>query len=284
MNSSDDALRRASALYETLLGRDLDEGARQAIMARVAKGADIGFSFAIELMCSAEFTDHILAGVIDVHPALIHRARQLMVRRLLPPAASIIDLGGINAPLFQLGYPHAFERMVIVDLPPAERHELYRDVRLASPNDTEVYLRYCDMTQLDPFANESFDLVWSGQSIEHVEMDAAERMCREAFRVLRPGGHFCLDTPNRGITSIHTRDVGGGFIHPEHKHEYRVAELRDLLIGEGFDIALERGVCEMPMTRSTGRFHYEDFVLGNPIVDDPETAYIMYFTARKPRR
>ena len=283
MNSSNDALRRASALYDALLGRDLDEGARRAVEARAASGTDVGFSFAMELICSVEFTDKLLARVIDAHLALIHRARQLMVRRLLPPAASIIDLGGINAPLFKLGYPHAFERMVIVDLPPDDRHELYRDIRLDAPSDADVYLRYCDMTRLDPFANESFDLVWSGQSIEHVDAEAGARMCAEAYRVLRPGGLFCLDTPNRGFTSIHTRDVGGGFIHPEHKHEYHVAELRDLLSRTGFDVAQERGICEMPKTRSSGRFNYEDFVLGSPIVDDPEAAYIMYFAACKPR-
>src|SRR5437762_12946329 len=96
------------------------------------------------------------------------------------------------------------------------------------------------MTQLDAFADESFDLVWSGQSIEHVEIDAAEKMCREAFCVLQPGGYFCLDTPNRGITSIHTHDVGGGFIHPEHKDGYRVHELRALPIGGGRDVSRKR--------------------------------------------
>jgi hypothetical protein len=76
--------------------------------------------------------------------------------------------------------------------------------------------------------------------------------------------------------------VGGGFIHPEHKHEYRAAELRDLLLSTGFEISLERGVCEMPRTRATGRFHYEDFVLGNPITEDPEEGYLLYFGCSKP--
>jgi len=42
------------------------------------------------------------------------------------------------------------------------------------------------MTSLEQFSDSSFDLVWSGQSIEHVEPCAAARMCREALRALRP--------------------------------------------------------------------------------------------------
>ena len=137
------------------------------------------------------------------------------------------------------------------------------------------------MTLLEDFEDGSFDLVWSGQSIEHVDSHAGARMCREALRVLKPGGYFCLDTPNRGITEIHTRDVGGGLIHPEHQHEYRANELRSLLLDSGFDIEVERGVCEMPRTLATGRFHYDDFVLGNVITADPADAYILYFQCRK---
>ena len=76
------------------------------------------------------------------------------------------------------------------------------------------------------------------------------RRCRNE---LAPGGMFCLDTPNRGITALHTLEAGGGFIHPEHKYEYTVLELRELLTASGFEIAGMHGICEMPLTRSTGR-------------------------------
>lgn len=275
-------LDRASVLYEAVLGRAIDDGARSALASRAAHDADFGFSLAVQLLCSAEFMDKLIARAIDAHLFLIHRARQLMVRRLLPPAASIIDLGGINAPLFRMGYSHPFDRMVIVDLPPDDRHAAYRDIRIDTPAGTgEVSIHYCDMTSLEQFPDSSFDLVWSGQSIEHVEPVAAARMCQEALRVLRPGGQFCLDTPNRGITVIHTRDIGGGFVHPDHKHEFRATELRELLSQTGFEIVMERGICEMPRTRETGSFHYEDFALGNVIAHNPEDGYILYFQCRK---
>ena len=277
------ALNRASVLYEAILGRPIDEGARNALAGQTGKQDDNGFHLAMQLLYSSEFMETLLARVVDAHLYLIHHARQIMVRRLLPPAASIIDLGGINAPLFRMGYPHSFGRMVIVDLPADERHGMYRELRFeAPPGSGEVAIHYCDMTLLEDFADSSFDLVWSGQSIEHVEPQAAARMCREALRVLRPGGHFCLDTPNRAVTAIHTKDVGGGFIHPDHKREYRATELRGLLLATGFEIAVERGICEMPWTRATGVFHYEDFALGNAITSDPEEGYILFYQCRKP--
>ncbi len=280
----DNVLANACILFETVLGRPIDSDAKASLAKRVARGAYDHFALLIELIGSSEFTNRLLAKRIEAHLGLINRARQIMVRRLLPPAESIIDLGGINSPLVDMGYRHPFRRMVMVDLAPGDRHAMYRDARFGPRDGPEMIVHVGDMTRLDAFPSASFDLAWSGQSIEHVDRDAGARMCAEAFRVLKPGSHFCLDTPNRRFTSLHTQDIGGGFIHPEHKHEYRAAELRELLLGNGFEIAEEHGICEMPMTRSSGRFHYEDFVLGNPIIDDPDAGYLMYFAARKPSR
>ena len=43
-------------------------------------------------------------------------------------------------------------------------------------------------------------------------------MYQEIIRILRPGGRFCLDTPNRLFTAIHV--AGPQWIHPEDKIEY----------------------------------------------------------------
>ncbi len=279
-----DSLAAARTLFETTLGRPIEPQAEAALSRRISEGSYDAFALLVELIGSSEFTNRLLANKVAAHLGLINRARQIMVRRLLPPAERIIDLGGINSPLVDMGYAHPFHRMVMVDLAPDERHALYRDARFAPRDAPGIHVHAGDMTHLDAFADAEFDLAWSGQSIEHVDKDAGARMCTEVFRVLAPGGRFCLDTPNRAITALHTRAIGGGFIHPEHKHEYSVGELRDMLVASGFDIVEAHGVCEMPLTQSTGVFHYEDFVLGNAIVDDPEAAYIMYFAARKPLR
>ncbi len=219
---------------------------------------------------------------LDEHLERIHRARIAMVSRLLPPAGVILDLGGANCPLYRMGYPHRFQKLYLIDLPAENRHDMYKEIVVDPDCDGgEVVVRYGDMTDLADFADDSVDLVWSGQSIEHVAVEAGERMCREAFRVLRKGGWFCLDTPNRRLTQIHTRQSGGGFIHPEHRVEYFPAELSALLRAAGFSIRQARGICEMRQTVATGRFHYEDFLFGEPITENLADSYIQFYACVK---
>jgi hypothetical protein len=51
-------------------------------------------------------------------------------------------------------------------------------------------------------------------------------MCKAAFRVLKKGGAFCLDTPNRIVTKIHAKTADIEFIHPEHQIEYYPEDLK----------------------------------------------------------
>ena len=46
-----------------------------------------------------------------------------------------------------------------------------------------------------PWADGSFDVVFSHEVLEHVEKD--DQAVREGVRVLRPGGHFVIFVPNR---------------------------------------------------------------------------------------
>ena len=54
---------------------------------------------------------------------------------------------------------------------------------------------------------EFFDLVYSGQSIEHVTPSDADIVIKEVARVLRPGGWFALDTPNARVTRVQQPDL-----------------------------------------------------------------------------
>ena len=230
-----------------------------------------------------QVSDETRKNALNEHLNLIHRARINLVRNFLPPAQIILDLGGANCPLYKMGYPHRFKKLYMIDLPPHARHEMYKDI-MVDPNcdGGEVIIRYGDMTELDDFDNESVDFVWSGQSIEHVTLDAGEKMCRSAYRVLKKGGAFCLDTPNRLMTEIHTHDVGGGFIHPEHCIEYYPAHLMKLLERSGFEIKCTYGVCEMRNTQFRGKFCYEDFIFGKKITDHVENGCIQFFYCIKP--
>lgn len=227
--------------------------------------------------------DSIRIKALDEHLDLIHRARIELIRRHLPKADIIFDLGGANTSFYQMGYQHSFERLYMIDLPPNVRHDMYKEIvfEKASPLG-KVVIHYGDMTDLSGFADESVDLVWSGQSIAHVPPEGGEKMCRAAFRVLKRGGAFCLDTPNRILTRIHTRSIGGGSIHPEHFIEYEPETLRRLLERTGFVIYSSLGIREMPNTLRLDEFWYEDFLYGRSIISDVERGYIQYLHCVKP--
>lgn len=215
---------------------------------------------------------------MDEHLNLIHKARINLLATALPPGDIVLDLGGANCPLYKMGYPHKFKKLYLIDLAPEDRHDMYKEI-IVDPNaeEGEVVIKYGDMTELDAFDDSSVDFVWAGQSIEHVSVDSGRKMCRAAYRVLKPGGAFCLDTPNRLITKIHTREIGGGFIHPEHCIEYEPDQLRKILEAAGFAVKVVLGVCEMPNTSASGVFDYTDFLFGKQISENVDQSYIQYF-------
>src|SRR6478609_10991689 len=51
-----------------------------------------------------------------------------------------------------------------------------------------------DLNERLPLGDGSFDLIVAAEVIEHLENPRA--MCREIFRLLRPGGRFVVSTPN----------------------------------------------------------------------------------------
>ena len=92
--------------------------------------------------------------------------------------------------------------------------------------------RYHSMVDLSDYPDDSVDLVYSGQSIEHVPPDLAAKVLSEVHRVLRPGAFLAIDTPNARVTRLQQAE----FIDPDHEHEYTDAEMRALLTGAGFEV------------------------------------------------
>jgi len=228
-------------------------------------------------------TSSIRKQAMDEHLNLIHSARVNVISHFLPPGDIILDLGGANCPLYKMGYPHLFKKLFLIDLPPEARHDMYKEI-VIDPNcdGGEVIIKYGDMTDLVDFPDESVDFVWSGQGIEHVSPDAGERICQAAFRVLKRGGVFCLDTPNRRLTEIHLKKTTQAFINPDHRIEYYPEALKQILLKAGFEIKHTFGICDMPNTIATGEFCYEDFMLGDQVTDDPAKGYIQFFSCVKP--
>ena len=239
------------------------------------------FIFGAVLSC--DFLANALARAPELHLLYVHNARIKMIRTLLPKARIIVDLGGANGSIYEMGYPYRFDRITVVDLPSEDRCAMYSNIDLASrqtPNGP-IHVWFGSMTDLSNFEDSSADMVWAGQSIEHITEEESKIVYDEVMRILKKNGFLCLDTPNRLITQIHTSTVGGGFIHPEHKIEYDPWFLRKNLKEAGFTIVEERGICEMPNTRKTKIFDYSDFILGNPLPYHVESAYIQFYKCQK---
>jgi ubiquinone/menaquinone biosynthesis C-methylase UbiE len=137
------------------------------------------------------------------------------------------------------------------------------------------------MSDLSFIEDNLFDLVVSGESIEHVTEAEGSHVCEEVFRVLQPGGRFCVDTPNARLTRI--QNPPHGLIHPEHKKEYTPRELRTVLSRAGFTITRQIGLCPMPYTAASNEFDYDEMVVGaKRFSDDLDLCFLFYFEATKP--
>lgn len=218
-----------------------------------------------------------------------HSARVKLVLEHLPPADDILDLGGAadkhpEGALLSMGYPHVPKHLCIVDLPFEQRIYTKPIVDAKShrtKGGTDVTYVYTSMSDLSPFPDRKFDLVWSGQSIEHVSEVEGEKILEEVFRVLKPGGCFCLDTPNRGVTRLISGDHG--FIHPEHKIEYRPSELVEKLKGAGFEIEAVKAVTPLPISRRLGRFCKLEAIEEIDVSGDYDSGFSFFVKCRKPK-
>jgi ubiquinone/menaquinone biosynthesis C-methylase UbiE len=99
-----------------------------------------------------------------------------------------------------------------------------------------------------PFADGSFDLVWSSEVIEHVADTA--RWLSELRRVLLPGGRLLLTTPSHGRLRV---ALGGveRFSEPlgDHLHLYTKHSLRTLLAEFDFGEVRVRAVDGPPLLK-----------------------------------
>jgi SAM-dependent methyltransferase len=91
-----------------------------------------------------------------------------------------------------------------------------------------------------PVATGSVDVVANLQVIEHLWDQPG--FLAECWRVLRPGGHLLVTTPNR-ITFSPGRDTP---LNPFHTRELSAAELTSLLVAAGFDVPLMAGLRHGP--------------------------------------
>ncbi|MBZ5728634.1 MAG: methyltransferase domain-containing protein [Acidobacteriia bacterium] len=120
----------------------------------------------------------------------------------------------------------------------------------------------CDIDHFDaekdrfPYPDGHFSTVLCGELIEHLFADPMHLM-GEVNRILKPGGHLVLTTPNaaslRALSSIlqgyhpgffpaYIRPAESGVVEARHNREYTPREIRKLLEDAGFEVThLETG-------------------------------------------
>lgn len=220
-------------------------------------------------------------------PQVFHEGRQAWMRSL-PRARRIVDLGGTSlgselGAMIVMGYPYEFESLTIVELPSEERHDLY-DVGDNAPEIPSplgpVRYRYHSMVDLSGFEDASVDLVVSGQTFEHIEEADGRTMLAHIRRILAPGGHLALDTPNWAVTAIMCKAQGVELSNPDHKIEYTHPQLSGMLEEAGLEIVRAQGIGYMPRTVATGEWHVEELVDHPGLYDAIEDCYTLAYLAR----
>lgn len=266
-------------LFHLLFGREPDD---DSYVQMLTSGSLSPRQFVEWLVDSAEWSH--AAPMTQFGPSL-HYGRGVFIRSL-PRARRILDIGGAargdpNGALVLMGYPYPFDELVIVDLPSEQRHPLYQDEArpssVQSPQGMVIY-RYHSMTDLSSYPSKSFDLVYSGQSIEHVSKREADSTLSQVRRVLKPGGYLAIDTPNSKLTRLQQ----DAFIDPDHKYEFSHGEMTTMLRGNGFVIEQALGINYGGQSVQRGAFDEQEIATRRGLFHEISDCYLLSYVCRRP--
>jgi SAM-dependent methyltransferase len=268
--------------YNVVLDREPDPTGGDEYARLLASGELSRHGVAQALAHSEEFRRQV---PIDDVLLSMHVSRSEFVTGL-PRAARILDLGGTHqgfadGALVHLGYPYSFERLVVVDLPFEERHEIYQGGSAGEPVRSElgpVEFAFHSMVDLGRYADGSFDLVYSGQSIEHVSEAEGDVVAREVFRVLAPGGWFCLDTPNGPVWRLRS----AALMNDDHQVEYAADALVAKLERAGFAVTERKGLNLMRRGVAAGTFDEREASAHPGVYAAAEECLLLALVAHKP--
>ncbi len=268
--------------FNVILDREPDAAGGAEYSAKLARGELSRHGVAQALAHSEEFRRAV--PIVDVLLSM-HVSRSAFVAGL-PRAARILDLGGTHqgmadGALVHMGYPYPFARLVVVDLPVEDRHAIYQKGSMGETVESElgpVEFAFHSMVDLSPYADESFDLVYSGQSIEHVTELEGDSVVREVYRVLAPGGWFCLDTPNGPLWRLRS----AALMNDDHKIEYGADALRAKLEAGGFWVTEAKGLNLMQNGVAAGVFDEQEASAHPGVFAALEDCLLLAMVARKP--
>ena len=278
------AERFVRSAFQIMLRRDPDPGGLQNYLTVLEEGKLTPDGVLDEILTSMELrVDVPFQNILRS----LHQSRCDFVR-MLPRATRILDLGGTDqaddaGALVSMGYPYRFERLTIIDLPGSDRHELYGYMASSEAVGSRcgpVEYRYHSMVDLSQYADASFDLVFSGQTIEHITEDEAKKMLAEVRRVLAPGGWFCVDTPNRRVTEL---QLGPHVLsNPDHKLEYTHQHLSGLLVEAGLVIECAYGLSLAEDSLDAGEFDTAEVAAKHGVYAEIADCYFLAYMCRTP--
>jgi len=273
--------RFVNRTYREILGRKADIQGLAHFKKEIKNGTIKRSELRQILSSSGEFIENQFSTM----RTSVHESRRRFIIAL-PKAKTILDLGGaaqnseIGA-LVAMGYPYQFEKLTIIDLPINERHEIYQNndenIKRVQTAKGIVEYQYQSMVDLSNFEDESFDLVYSGQTIEHITEHEGDQMLQEVLRVLKPEGFFCVDTPNGAATRLQQE----AFIDPDHKIEYTHEQLSCKLIKNGFDIKLAQGMNYLGQSFENHTFNVQELCKNVGLYSDVEECYLTSYICKK---
>jgi hypothetical protein len=202
---------------------------------------------------------------------LNHELRTIALEEAPKGAARVVSIGASGRWYFDW-----FEASV----GPVQEH-VGVEAYLPEPDDLPPYARWIAATadQLDEIESGSVDLVYAGQTSEHLWPRELIGFLLGSHRILHDGGWLVLDSPNRSVTE-HLRWSHGG-----HTIELSIAEIGELLELAGFEPVVEKGLWRC---RMGGRVLQLEEGLDDPALTlrrslpcPPDDAFLWWVEARR---
>jgi SAM-dependent methyltransferase len=206
----------------------------------------------------------------------IHELRSFLVSSMPGDAHTILSVGCSGTWYFD---------WLTKEYGPVQKHigiELFTPM----PNDLPGNVQWIAATAGDmrAVADNSVDMLISGQNIEHLWCSDIQSFFPEAWRVLKPGAWLILDSPNGNITRLID------YRQPEHVAEYAPSDMRLLLREAGFRVVNEKGLLLMrgpdgaimplsPMHWHAGKESFLRRAMDG--LSRPEDSFIWWFEAVK---
>jgi hypothetical protein len=142
------------------------------------------------------------------------------------------------------------------------------------------------VSNMSDVADQSCDLVFSGQNLEHLWPDEVVGFLLESWRILHGDGHLVIDSPNRALTAPLN------WSHPEHTIEITVPEAIKLASLAGFDVVRTYGIwlCRDPRTFRVLPFDpnaADEWSLPERLITaaaEPNNSFIWWIEARRSLR